>query len=152
MTPAPPELSRNEVVIAHASPIAASRNRPRDRGQGALRAEGLPVRLDLHETLTRSQVLERVRDADIVVDQLVMGWYGGFSVEATALAKPVVCFIDEDGNLFGESLPVVRATPATVTDVLRVCRPSPRHGASSVSPPANSQSASTIRAGSRAGR
>jgi len=118
--PAPPEASRDEVVVAHA---------PTDRvlkgtehviaAMASLRAEGLPVRLELHEDLTRQEVLERVAGADVVVDQLVMGWYGGFAVEAMALAKPVVCFIREEDNPFEDRLPIVRATPATLAERIR---------------------------------
>lgn len=118
--PRPPEVDRAEVVVAHA---------PTDRvlkgtnhviqAVASLRAEGLPIRLELHENIERTEVLERVGHADIVVDQLVMGWYGGFSVEAMALAKPVICFIEEAGNPFGDRLPIVRATPTTLVDALR---------------------------------
>jgi glycosyltransferase involved in cell wall biosynthesis len=120
VAPAPPELHRDELVIAHA---------PTDRilkgtchvieAVGALRSQGLPVRLELHEGLTRTEVLERVRTADIVVDQLVMGWYGGFAVEAMALAKPVVCQINPSEDPVGERLPLVRSSPATLVDALR---------------------------------
>jgi glycosyltransferase involved in cell wall biosynthesis len=55
----------------------------------------------------------------VVVDQLLLGWYGGFAVEAMALAKPVVCAIDDAANPFGAQLPVVRATPATLADRIR---------------------------------
>ena len=36
-----------------------------------------------------------------------------------ALAKPVVCFIREDENPFGQALPIVRASPTTLVDRLR---------------------------------
>lgn len=118
--PAPPDPSRSELVVAHAPTDRVLKGTDHVIGAvESLRAEGLRVRLELHENLSRPEVLARVADADIVVDQLVMGWYGGFSVEAMALAKPVICFIEEEGNPFGERLPVVRATPATVADVLR---------------------------------
>jgi hypothetical protein len=87
-----------------------------------LRDEGLPVSLDLIEGLSRAEVLERLCRAHIVVDQLLIGWYGGFAVEAMALAKPVVCHIREEtaeDNPFGGELPIVRADPATITARLR---------------------------------
>lgn len=34
-------------------------------------------------------------EADVVVDQLVVGWYGALAVEAMALGKPVICYINE---------------------------------------------------------
>jgi glycosyltransferase involved in cell wall biosynthesis len=120
VTPVPPALERDEVVVAHA---------PTDRtlkgtehvieAVASLRAQGLPVRLELHENLTRRVVLERLRAADIVVDQLIMGWYGGFAVEAMALAKPVISHIREEANPFGERLPVVRGSPAVLAERIR---------------------------------
>jgi len=62
--------------------------------------------------------------AHLVVDQLLLGWYGGFAVEAMALGRPVVCFIR--GSDLGfvprgmrESIPVVNATPGSIKEVLR---------------------------------
>lgn len=123
LLPADPPPERAEIVVAHA---------PTDRdvkGTGhvlaavdRLRGEGVSLRLELIEGVRRDEVLRRLHDADIVVDQLLIGWYGGFAVEAMALAKPVVCHIREDGagdNPFGEELPIVRATPATLAERLR---------------------------------
>src|SRR5690606_2571856 len=59
-----------------------------------------------------------------VVDQLLIGWYGGLAVECMALGVPVVAHIAAD-DLAGvpaemaRELPIVDATPATVRDVLR---------------------------------
>lgn len=117
----PPE--RAEIVVAHA---------PTDRDvKGTahviaaverLRGEGIAIRLELLEGLSRTQVLERLRDADLVIDQLLIGWYGGFAVEAMALGKPVLCHIREETpqlNPFGAELPIVRADPATLAERLR---------------------------------
>jgi glycosyltransferase involved in cell wall biosynthesis len=87
-----------------------------------LRADGVAVALDLIEGVSREEVLKRVAAADVVVDQLLIGWYGGFAVEAMALRKPVVCHILEqvpEDNPFGDELPIVRATPATLLERLR---------------------------------
>jgi hypothetical protein len=112
-----------EVVVAHA---------PTDRdvkgtshvvaAVEALRAEGLRVRLDLIEGVRHAQALDRMGAADVVIDQLVLGWYGGVTVEAMARGRPVISRIEEAApgdNPFGERLPVVRAEPATVRDRLR---------------------------------
>jgi len=87
-----------------------------------LRAEGVAVVLDLIEGVSREEVLARVSEADVVVDQLMLAWYGGFAVEAMALGKPVVCHIGEqtpEDNPFGAELPIVRATAATLAERLR---------------------------------
>lgn len=87
-----------------------------------LRAEGLPIRLDLVEGGVREDVFGRVGRADLVVDQLLIGWYGGFAVESMALGRPVLAHIQEDkpgDNPFGAELPIVRTSPATIADDLR---------------------------------
>jgi hypothetical protein len=123
LRPGDPPPARAEMVIAH-----APTNRD-VKGTGhvlaaveQLRAEGIAVRLDLIEGVPHTEVLPRLRDADVVVDQLLIGWYGGFAVEAMALAKPVLCHIRErtpEENPFGEELPIVRSTPQTLAERLR---------------------------------
>ena len=115
-----PAPERDEVVIAH---LPTDREvKGTDHVVAAverLRAEGLPVELDLVENVPHEQALERIRDADLVVDQLIIGWYGAVAVEAMALGRPVVCHIDPDVDPFGARLPVVRADRDSLVDELR---------------------------------
>jgi glycosyltransferase involved in cell wall biosynthesis len=86
-----------------------------------LQREGHRVRLDLIEGVTRDEVLARVVQADVVVDQLLIGWYGAFAVEAMALGRPVLAYVREDepeDNPFGAELPIVRTTAAALADDL----------------------------------
>jgi hypothetical protein len=116
--PAPPEPHDGELVVAHAPTNRAVKgSRHVFEAVERLRAEGVAIRLDALEGTTRDEVLRRTTQADIVVDQLLLGWYGGFAVEAMALAKPVVCAIGE--NPFGDALPIVRATPTDLVERLR---------------------------------
>jgi len=87
-----------------------------------LKKEGYPVNLKLLEGIKHNQMREFCRDADIVVDQLLIGWYGGFAVETMALGKPVVCYLNED--LFylvswAKDIPIINANSATVYDKLK---------------------------------
>jgi hypothetical protein len=116
--PAPFRESR-EIVVAHAPTHREIKGTDHIvRAVDSLRSEGLPIRLDLLEGLTRDQVLARTAEADVVVDQLLAGWYGGFAVEGMAMAKPVMAYMD-DRNPFGDELPIVRTTQDSVTDDLR---------------------------------
>lgn len=123
LTPGEPRPEAEEVVVVHAPTnreIKGTRHVLEAIEQ--LQGEGLAIRLDLIEGVLRTEVLRRLRDADIVVDQLLGGWYGGFAVEAMALAKPVLCHIREGTpaeNPFGAALPIVRATPETIVERLR---------------------------------
>jgi glycosyltransferase involved in cell wall biosynthesis len=72
----------------------------------ALRAEHPEVRLELIERQPAAEAHRRYGMATVAVDQVLLGWYGLFSVEAMALAKPVLTYIRPD--LDRPELPVVR--------------------------------------------
>ncbi|MFX0093041.1 MAG: glycosyltransferase [Candidatus Hodarchaeota archaeon] len=64
--------------------------------------------------------------ADIVVDQLIYGWWGSTGIETMALGKPVVCYLRKEwkDNFLRtfpeyESFPVVEATTETIYEVLK---------------------------------
>lgn len=61
-----------------------------------LQDEGLPLELDVAQGLPNQEILRRIADADIVADQLVIGWYGFFALEAMALGRPVLCHLRQD--------------------------------------------------------
>jgi hypothetical protein len=89
-----------------------------------LRSEGIQVDLRLVEGLRQSEARHLYAKADLAVDQLFAGWYGGFAVEAMALGVPVVSYIREDDldaipPAMRADLPIIRAEPSTIIDVLR---------------------------------
>lgn len=84
----------------------------------------------LLEKMSHEQALAKYREADIIIDQLLCGTYGMFSVEAMAMGKPVVAFIRDDvRSQFPLDLPIVQATPETLADVLQdlINNPQKRH-------------------------
>jgi hypothetical protein len=124
-----PILPRNDGVvrIAHA---------PNHRGvKGSefliaaverLRAEGVEIELRLIEGEPNARALELMREADIVVDQLVFG-YALTALEGMALGKIVITGIEPDGPAYrlfrrysylGEC-PAFPASPETIEPVLR---------------------------------
>jgi len=52
-----------------------------------------PIELVLVRGLPHPEALKLYGRMDLVIDQLLAGWYGGFAVEAMALGKPVACYI-----------------------------------------------------------
>lgn len=89
----------------------------------ALKKRHPEVELALVENMTHDEVRRLYERADVVVDQLLAGWYGGFAVEAMALGKPVVCYIRETDLRFipdamREDLPFIQACPGDILDVL----------------------------------
>jgi len=89
-----------------------------------LKAEGVRFEFVLVEGLSHAEATRLYAGADLLVDQLLVGWYGGLAVELMALGKPVVAYIrDEDLHFIPPGmraeLPVVNATPDSITRVLR---------------------------------
>jgi hypothetical protein len=59
-------------------------------------------------------------DSDIVIDQLLLGSYGVLACEAMALGRVVIGSVDASVRTrVGAHVPVLDATPDTLTDVLR---------------------------------
>ena len=90
---------------------------------GSVTRRGAPVELDLIEGVPNAEARLRYAAADVVVDQLRVGWYGMFAIESMALAKPVVVHLDEEAaaeteEAFGLGLPLVRADESNLEDVL----------------------------------
>lgn len=89
-----------------------------------LQAEGVALEFMLIEGLSHAEARTLYERADLLVDQLLVGWYGGLAVELMALGKPVICYIRQDDLKFIPSqmqaeLPVLQATPVTIYDVLK---------------------------------
>ena len=89
----------------------------------SLHAKGAPIELDLIEGVPNRDARLRYAAADVVIDQLRIGWYGMLAIESMALAKPVVVHLDEEAateteQAFGLELPLVRASEADLEDVL----------------------------------
>jgi glycosyltransferase involved in cell wall biosynthesis len=85
-----------------------------------LAADGLDIELVLVEGRPYEEALQIYSEADIGVDQVLIGAYGQFSIEMMALRKPVVCFIRDDLRKYTPpSLPIISATPKDLIEVLR---------------------------------
>ena len=57
-----------------------------------LKREGYKIELDLVMNMPHQNAVEHYKQADIVVDQLLVGWYGVFAIECMALGKPVCVY------------------------------------------------------------
>jgi glycosyltransferase involved in cell wall biosynthesis len=123
--PVPPS-DRTRPVVLH-----APSNRAKKGTEDVIAAcERLGVDLEIVEGLHHDEAQRRYERADIVVDQLRAGWYGLFAIEAMALGKPVVSFLHDEAvrrteESFGVAVPILPATAATLTEVLRPLVDSP---------------------------
>jgi glycosyltransferase involved in cell wall biosynthesis len=131
-TAAYPALDRARLVFAHAPSNRSVKGTDLILAAlDELRADGFDFELDLIEGLSNEEALERYRAADVVIDQVHAGWYGGLAVEAMALGKPVVVYLRDTDLHFlppgmKDDLPFFRTTPATIKDVLRNVLETPR--------------------------
>jgi len=89
-----------------------------------LKSEGVPFDFTLIEGMPNEEARRIYTKADLLVDQLLVGWYGGLSVECMALGKPSICYLREEDLRYleagmREQLPIIRAEPATIYTVLK---------------------------------
>lgn len=92
-----------------------------------LREEGYQIDYCLLHNKTNAEVLETLKHADIIIDQIILGWHGIFALEGMAFGKPVITHIRPDlqntyeelGCLEKNELPLVDATPNTIYEVLK---------------------------------
>ncbi len=123
-TPEFSDYSKDELIIAHA-PTSRSK-----KGTDViisavegLKQKGIRVRFDLIEKVPNEIAKSRLAQADIVIDQIYIGWYGGLAVESMALGKPVIAYIRESdmvhlpAQMYTE-MPVIRANAQNLSDIL----------------------------------
>ena len=89
-----------------------------------LQNEGVRFEFVLVENLTHADAMKVYRAADLLVDQLLVGWYGALAVELMAMGKPVICYLREEDFGFlppdmRVELPIIQASPATIYDTLK---------------------------------
>lgn len=92
-----------------------------------LRAEGVDIELVTRERVSNDEIRETMSTVDVVADQLIVGWYAMFALEALSMGKPVLCYLREDlldlyqvqGLLEPGEMPIINCTPLTVKETLR---------------------------------
>ena len=92
-----------------------------------LREEGLEIELILLERVPNEEVKQAMASADIVADQLIIGWYAMFALEGMAMGKPVLCYLREDLQqlyiasdlVCANEIPIINCSPATVKEAIR---------------------------------
>jgi len=86
-----------------------------------LKSLGLDCELRLVERVPRHEALEVYKQADIIADQFYIGTIGIFGLEAMALGKPVMAYIDHahlGDPVFNH--PIVNTNPENLVRVLAV--------------------------------
>lgn len=84
-----------------------------------LRQEGVQFELKLLDRAPFAEALEWYKRADIVIDQMLIGWYGVLAMECMALGKPVAAYMRPDVADAPGKIPVWNMNLDTITDRLR---------------------------------
>ncbi|NOS86136.1 MAG: hypothetical protein HOP31_13415 [Ignavibacteria bacterium] len=70
--------------------------------------------------VTAEELYKEIEKTDLVIDQMLVGFYGLLSIESMAMGKPVVCYIREDISAVSpEEMPVINANPDNLYEVLK---------------------------------
>lgn len=123
VTPAGASINARPVIV-HAP------SDPRIKGTDSILAALDAIRTEhdfelvLVQGKTHDEAMQIYRQADLVIDQVLAGWYGGFAVEVMAMGKPVACYIrDEDLHFIPvrmrRELPLLRLDPADLVQNFR---------------------------------
>ena len=78
----------------------------------------------LIENMPHNDAMKLYQKADLLIDQLLAGWYGGLSVELMAMGKPVFCYIRESDLKFipeemQDDMPIINISKETLYSVLK---------------------------------
>jgi hypothetical protein len=85
-----------------------------------LRAEGVEFELKLLERVPFTEAVEWYKRADIIVDQLLIGWYGVLAMECMAMGKPVAVYMRPDLADTPGEIPVWNVNLDNLKDRLRL--------------------------------
>lgn len=119
----PPKKNSGKVLIVHAPSNPEIKGTDHiNEAASRLVDEGL-AEYKLITGMKHSEAMALLKDADIIIDQLVIGEYGVLAIEGMALGKPVVCFIrpaiQEYYRKNFDDFPIVNANSENIYDVLK---------------------------------
>ena len=79
-----------------------------------LQKKGFPIKLIFIKGKSLETCQKLYRKADIVITDVITGWYGFTACEAMALGRPVICYLREDlarANNLVQNIPIISANP-----------------------------------------
>ncbi|BBD62236.1 hypothetical protein NIES2109_50750 [Nostoc sp. HK-01] len=126
----PPKLNNKKLRIVH-----APTNREAKGSADILAAlERLQqthaeyIEVCLVENIPHAQAIKIYQQADLIIDQILIGWYGGFAVEAMQMGKPVIARIaKEDLHFLPKKMAsdvletIIHTEPNNIYEVIQQC-------------------------------
>jgi hypothetical protein len=94
-----------------------------------LRSQGIDIELTLLSGVPHDRIMSELGNHDLVIDQLFIGWYAQFAIEALACGIPTICYISQEyKSLYTNihptgvfELPFIEANASNLADILRNC-------------------------------
>lgn len=91
----PPQLG-GVIKIIHAPSVPQLKGTPQILEAIEKLKDRYEIELILIQNMKHEEAMECYKQADIVLDQLFVGWYGGFAVEVMAMGKPVASYLRKE--------------------------------------------------------
>lgn len=123
-----PDTARSVPKIVHAPSNGPIKGTPLILEALERLKEHFDFELILVQGLPHEQAMEIYRDADLAIDQVLAGWYGGVAVEWMAMGTPVLSYIREQDLGFvpssmREELPIRNIRPdRLLEDLIKIFR------------------------------
>lgn len=117
--PSYPRVDEKNPLVVHAP------TQPRYKGTAAIEKaitalqQEIPFRYKRIEHMSHAEAKEVYKQADIIIDQILVGSFGIFAVESMAFGKPVIAYIREDLQPKYPGMPICSANPDTIYHVLK---------------------------------
>ena len=122
-----------EITIVHSPTDRVAKGTPHILAALENLKQKYPIRIVLVEKKSHAEALEMYQQADLVIDQVLVGWYGSVAVEAMKMGKPVAVFIrEEDLSFIPEQMvkdlkeAVIQIDPVNLETVLEEYLQNPR--------------------------
>ena len=84
-----------------------------------LRSEGVAFELQLLNRVPYAEALDWYRRSDIIIDQVLIGWYGVLATECMAMGKPVAVYVRDDLAKTPSEIPIHNINPSNIKERLR---------------------------------
>jgi hypothetical protein len=116
---------RRKPVIAHAPTHRKVKGtRFIEEAVNRLKNENIEFDFVLVENMSHSEAKKVYESSDLLVDQLLVGWYGAVATEFMALGKPVVAYIREEDLKFipasmKNEMPIIKTTAPDIYRTLK---------------------------------
>lgn len=128
------KFDKNKIIILHSffdkNRINEGKNEKGSqyvyRAFERLKSEGYNIEYVYLNNIKSSDMRYYQIQADIVVEQLIYGWWGSTGVETMSLGKPVICYLRRSWKEFFfkqfpeySKLPIIEASPKNIYEVLK---------------------------------